>query len=88
MYQFTNIQIDALNKKVNINGKNKDITLEKIEQLLGIIYLWKNEYIDNSKIDGESFKIEVMDNETVTTFKGKNKFPKNYNAFKKWVGEL
>ena len=88
MYQFTHIQIDALNKKVNINGISKDITLEKIEKFLDIIYLWKNEYIDNSKIDGESFKIEVTDDETTTMFKGKNKFPKNYNAFKNWVGEL
>lgn len=83
-----NIYIDIKNKKIKINGKEKEITEEKIDNLIRIIRTWNNIYKDNNhQLDSETFLIKISTNEETETIKGEGGYPENYSMLKEWLGE-
>jgi len=86
LYREIYINIDVKNNIAKINNQEKRIETEFIEGLLRIIRTWDNNYTDNKVIDGEEVIIKISTNEGTEVIKGKN--PKNYTAFRNWVGRL
>lgn len=83
-----NIYIDTKNYKIRINNKEKNISEEKISELLRIIRTWNNLYEENNKeIDKETFLININTQEGTDSIKGNGGYPENYTAFKEWLGE-
>lgn len=83
-----NIKIDTINKKININNSEKDITKEKIEALLRIIRTWENVYQNSNLIDAESFEIKINTINETEIIKGKGNYPNDYQLLKEWIGEF
>lgn len=84
-----NIFIDAINYKIKINDKEKNITKEKLNQLIRIIRTWSPVYQNkSSKLDIETFIIKINTNEGTDVIKGEGDFPNNYIEFKNWIGEF
>ncbi len=84
----TYIEIDCSTKTLTINGLEKTITNDKIENLLRIIRLWPKDLYSKNNIDDESYKIEIFYNSKVDCLKGKGKYPSNYQEFKEWIGAI
>lgn len=83
------ILIDTKNNKIMINNKEKNITKEKIDDLLRIIRTWEPIYKKKTNlIDSEKFLIKINTNEGIDIIKGEGNFPENYITFKKWLGEF
>ena len=85
---ITNIKIDIINKKININNQEKEISEEKIESLLRIIRTWENNYQSNNLIDAESFEIKINTINETEIIKGKGSYPNDYQLLKEWIGEF
>ena len=83
-----NILIDVINKIIILNNKQKEITDEKINELLRIIRTWENSYQSNNIIDGEEFLIKINTDNKTEIIKGKGKYPENYNLLKSWIGDI
>jgi len=83
-----NIKIDTINKKININNLEKDITEEKIDALLRIIRTWDNVYQNSNLIDAESFEIKINTINETEIIKGKGNYPNDYKLLKEWIGEF
>ena len=84
-----NIYIDTKKNKIKINGKEKEITEEKINNLIRIIRTWDNIYKDNNhQIDRETFLININTNEGTDSIKGTGGYPENYSELKDWIGEF
>ena len=77
---------DAL--KVYAKGKEKSIDAKVIGELLDIICKWDFEYIDDSAIDAEQFRVKVYTAKGVDDYFGNGKYPNNYDAFKKLVNDI
>ena len=67
--------------KLYVKGNVIDIDKEWLEKLLSIICKWDYEYIDDSAIDAESFKVRVYTGSGVDEYFGSGKYPNNYEAF-------
>ena len=67
--------------KVYVKDKAKSIDKEQIDRLLRIICRWDYEYINNSIIDAQTFKIRVYSKNGVDEYFGCGKYPKNYHEF-------
>lgn len=80
--------IDVSNGSIKVNDEFKKIDVSLIEELIRIIRTWDNEYNNDSLIDSESFMIKISDNNKVDIIKGKGKYPKNYNTFKRLLGDI
>lgn len=83
-----NLLVDTINKKININNLEKDITEEQIEKLIRIIRTWEPIYQNEHLIDAESFEIRINTTEKIETIKGKGNYPENYLSLKEWIGEF
>lgn len=84
----TNIIIDCTNNTININGNIKNITEEKIYDLLRIIRDWEPKYYRPS-IDKEKYKIELINtNNQKETLIGEGDYPYNYSSLKEWIRGL
>lgn len=84
-----NILIDTINHKIKINNQEKEITEEKIYELLRIIRTWKPIYQKpKNLLEAESFLIKINTNESTDTIKGTGAYPENYAEFKHWIGEF
>ena len=77
-------------KKLNVEIENKsyNIELELIEELIRIIRVWDNEYMDNSYNDGISFCVKVYYDGKVDVMKGRRAVPENYEEFNKYVKKI
>lgn len=75
------------NKLQKLN-KTLDITKEEIEELIRIIRVWDNEYMDNSYNDGISFCVKVYYDGKVDIMKGRRAVPENYEEFNKYVKKI
>lgn len=82
------IYIDISKKIITINNKEKQITIEKIDDLIRIIRTWNNEYINPKIIDAESFLIKINTDEGIEIIKGHGDYPNNYNLLKEWISDL
>ena len=83
------IYIDIEKNKIKINDREKEITEEKLDNLIRIIRTWNNVYENNnSKIDNETFQININTNEGTDRIKGTGGYPENYSEFKDWIGEF
>lgn len=74
--------------KIYVEDKINDISLHEIEQLLKIMCLWNNEYIDDKIIDSEKFIIKIYTDHGVDEYYGNGKYPANYQAFIEEVEKL
>lgn len=79
------IMIDCVKKQIIIDNRMDLIKQEKIEELLRIIRLWKNEYSGLNVVDGESFLIRINTGNMIEIIQGKGNYPDNYNDFKEWI---
>ena len=84
-----NIFIDIPNNKIIINNQKKEITKEKIYDLLRIIRDWNNLYPkNNNELDSEKFIITITTTNNIDIIKGEGTYPENYIEFKNWIGEI
>lgn len=83
-----NIYIDIKNNIIRINNLEKDITNEKIDDLLRIIRRWKKEYHNSKIIDAESFYIKIDTDEGIDIINGKGEYPENYILLKDWISDI
>ena len=84
-----NIFIDTINYKTKINDIEKEISKEKLNELIRIIRVWHPIYQNKSnKPDIETFIIKINTNEGTDIIKGEGDFPNNYIEFKNWIGEF
>ncbi len=67
--------------KLYVKGKIKDIDKEWLEKLLSIICKWDYEYVDDSVIDAETFKVRIYTSSGVDEYFGCGKYPNNYPLF-------
>ena len=82
------LYIDTKKNKITINETEKEITIEKIDELIRIIRTWDNIYKDNNhQIDRETFLININTNEGIECIKGEGGYPENYSMLKEWLGE-
>ena len=82
------LYIDTKKNKITINETEKEITIEKIDELIRIIRTWDNIYKDNNhQIDRETFLININTNEGIEYIKGEGGYPENYSMLKEWLGE-
>lgn len=81
------IKIFPKERKILIGSITKDISEEKINELLRIIRLWNNTY-DNKLIDGEEFTIKIVYKDNVEKISGKGLCEKNYKSFRKWISDI
>ena len=77
-------------KKQSVEIENKIYYIEKesIEELIRIIRVWDNEYIDNSYTDGINFCVKVHYDGKVDVMKGRRAVPDNYEDFNKYVKKI
>ena len=95
---FVEIQVKALNEvikvlvcdnKLFLNDKKTNVDAYAfIEELFLIIASWENNYVNLRVKDGESYHIRITQGNDKTEYFGKNKFPKNYNKFKKLINSI
>lgn len=71
-----------------INNNKYKISELYLNNLLQIIYLWKNEYGNDNIIDSEEFLIKIETKDNVETFHGKGIFPYNYQELKELLGDI
>lgn len=81
------IKIDVKNNLVTTNKKEKNISNLKIESLLRIIRTWKDLY-EEDNIDSEKTMIRIKGKDYVDVIKCNGAYPRNYNLFKDWVGDI
>lgn len=84
------IILDYDNNKVKLNNKQeKDISRDKLDDLIRIIRTWNSVYESNSKIiDLEKFTIKVITAEGISIINGNGTYPDNYSAFKDWISDI
>jgi len=71
-----------------LNNKKYDTTEDFINKLIRIIYLWKEEYGSDNKIDTEEFKITITSKDSIDSFHGKGNYPNNYSLLKDLLDEI
>ena len=79
--------IDCSQRRIIVNERIDFISQNKIDDLLRIIRLWKNQYFGNL-IDGESFFIKVNMDGNLEIIEGHGKYPNNYLNFKEWISDF
>ena len=83
-----NMIIDVKGLFVITNQFKKNITKDKINDLLRIIRTWEEFYDYSYQLEPEKYLIRLISNNEEKTLKTNGIKPKNYNEFKMWVGEL
>lgn len=71
-----------------LNEKKHYLEKDKINKILSIISLWKNEYGIKEAIDQEEFTITITTNNKTETIHGKGIYPNNYNQLLEIIGEI
>ena len=87
-YNITKINISTKKLKVVINDKIRDITIDKINELLEITKYWNTNY-QGFILDAEKFNIKlIFNNQYIKTYQGNGAYPHNYNDFKRWISDI
>lgn len=71
-----------------LNDKKYILEKAKIDKILALISLWKNEYGTKEGIDQEEFSITITTNNKTETIHGKGIYPNNYNQLLEIIGEI
>lgn len=71
-----------------LNDKKYNLEKAKIDKILALISLWKNEYGTKEGIDQEEFSITITTNSNTETIHGKGIYPNNYNQLLEIIGEI
>lgn len=74
--------------KLIIEERTKDISDEKIEDLIRIIRTWNKEYFNSKLMDGEKFEITIYSDGKEDTIRGIIGLPNNYEEFSKYIRSL
>lgn len=82
-----NASINFSKKIFSINNTNYSVSDTYLDNLLDTIYLWKNEYGEDDKLDSEEFTVNVKTENEIEKFHGKGIFPENYYYFKELLGD-
>jgi len=87
-YKITKIDISTKKLKLLIDNKIRNITHEKINELLKIIEYWKSSY-QEFILDAEKFDIKLISkNKIEKEYQGNGAYPYNYNDFKRWISDI
>ena len=87
--QVINIFADDEEKGVYLNDKLVEVDAKYFVGRVAVITSsWDEKMIDNSKVDGISYKVKLVKGEREKVFEGKNMFPKNYDEFDSLIGEV
>lgn len=86
----TNIFADDESKQITLNGQASKFDAEEfVSRVTLTTFNWPIRNIDNSVIDGESYKIKIIaNNNQERTIVGKNSFPHNYTDLSKLIHEV
>lgn len=88
-FERQEIEIDTKTNTCLLNGSKKVInTYDFADKLCLLVLGWNSEYVNENIIDGESFLVEIEDENTTKKYVGKNAYPYNYNKFLKLVMEV
>lgn len=88
-FEILKIECDTNTNKFLVNNIQKNINAyEFADKICGIVLGWKNEYNGPQILDGESFIIEIQEDNKTNSYTGFNAFPQNYNKFLKLIMEV
>ena len=77
------------NKGSNINTVSNKIVIEFLDLFFRTIDSWKEEYIDNSAVDGIEWDLKIIyKNGHEEYYCGKNDFPDNYEILDKLIEKM
>lgn len=71
-----------------LNEKKFYLESDKINMIISIISLWKNEYGVKDGIDQEEFTITITANGNIEKIHGKGIYPNNYQRLLDIIGEI
>ena len=87
--EITEIKVDTEKNIIIYNDVNVNYPIDKFtSKLLAIVSSWEEKMINHSVFDGESYEVKIKQNNIVTSYIGKNKFPENYELFKDLISEV
>lgn len=87
-YLNYNIIINVKKLVLNFNNNIKEITEEKIQDLLRIIRTWDNYYGSSNIIDDIRYSITIIIDKEVDALKSDGVKPHNFDLFMNWVNDL
>lgn len=88
MFKRVKIDISVKDLKVIVDDNVKEISNDKIEELLNIIEYWENDY-QGFVLDAEKFTVRLIsNNKIIRQYQGNGKYPNNYLLFKKWISDI
>lgn len=83
------IDSDALCVSVNGQKLDKRIDLDSfISRLLRVVSPWRKEYLSDNTLDGEWFKISIVDDGINRQYYGRGELPGNYHEFTALLEEV
>lgn len=89
MSQNLNIKVDDEKSIFLLNGKPKDVDIDKfVMRLQVIIASWDLMMVNNSIVDGSWYQIDIKLGNKTRKYVGKNAFPLNYDEFINLINEV
>ena len=85
----TKIELDDEKRTFTINGKEKNVDVDRFaSRLLRIVSSWEEKYENDRIIDGLTYEIEILKDGENYNFYGRNSFPKNFYQFDMLLNEV
>jgi len=82
----TYVIVDSENNSITFNGEKVEYSsADFTSEILSITKSWKNKMINPRIMDGEKYKVKIIDGIEEKTYEGKNAFPANYGKFKELI---
>ena len=89
MSQNLNIKVDDEKSIFLLNGKPKDVDIDKfVMRLQVIIASWDFMMVNNSIVDGSWYQIDIKLGNKTRKYVGENAFPLNYDEFINLINEV
>ena len=87
--QVLKIYADDEENEVFVNDSPVNYDAKKfVGEISAITFNWDENYFNNTFLDGEEFRIKLVNNNKERLISGKNFFPSNYRDFKQLINEV
>lgn len=82
MVKCSVLTIDSEKNEAKLNGKAKEMDIEKFtSKLLTIVSSWEEKMINPFVLDGLEYSVEIEKDGKNYKYEGKNSFPDNFEEF-------
>lgn len=87
--QGVDIVANATNNTIMLNDEVVKFDVNYfISEIQDIVKSWKPKMINYAVLDGAWYSVEINDGINERVFKGKNRYPRNYDRFKKLIEQV